>query len=140
MTPAALPDPVAVAGMIGRQLEKLGVPYVVGGSFASSLHGKPRSTNDVDIVADLDEPTVRLFVHSLGEDFYADASVATEAVRAAGSFNIVHSCLPQERLFVMDFTATSRVHFLASISKLLPCLSADIGGLSRVGARMKEAG
>lgn len=90
MTPGALPDPVAVAGMIGRQLEKLGVPYVVGGSFASSLHGEPRSTNDVDIVADLDEPTVRLFVHSLGEDFYADASVATEAVRAAGSFNIVH--------------------------------------------------
>lgn len=90
MTPGALPDPVAVAGMIGRQLEKLGVPYVVGGSFASSLHGEPRSTNDVDIVADLDGPTVRLFVHSLGEDFYADASVATEAVRAAGSFNIVH--------------------------------------------------
>lgn len=90
MTPGALPDPVAVAGMIGRQLEKLGVPYVVGGCFASSLHGEPRSTNDVDIVADLDGPTVRLFVHSLGEDFYADASVATEAVRAAGSFNIVH--------------------------------------------------
>ena len=46
MAPDGLPDPVAVAVIIGRNLETLGVPYVIGGSFASSLHGEPRSTND----------------------------------------------------------------------------------------------
>jgi len=66
------------------------VPYVVGGSVASSLHGEPRSTNDVDVVADLAQATVLLFVKSLGEAFYVDAPAATEAVRAGGSFNVVH--------------------------------------------------
>jgi len=90
MAPGALPDPVAVAVIIGRRLEALGVPYVVGGSFASSLHGEPRSTNDVDVVVDLDLRTAPLFIKSLGEAFYADASAATEAVRAGASFNVIH--------------------------------------------------
>lgn len=90
MSPDALPDPVAVAVIVARQLEKLHVPYVLGGSFASSLHGEPRSTNDVDVVADLDLRTARLFVESLGEPFYADVSAAIEAVRVGGSFHVVH--------------------------------------------------
>jgi hypothetical protein len=90
MTPSALPDPVAVALLVGRLLEKLRVPYVVGGSFASSLHGEPRSTNDVDVVADLDPTAARVFVASLGEAFYADASAAIQAAQSGTSFNIVH--------------------------------------------------
>lgn len=90
MTPAALPDPIAVALLVGRLLEKLRVAYVIGGSFASSLHGEPRSTNDVDVVADLDPTTARLFVDSLGEAFYADSSAAIEAAQSGTSFNIVH--------------------------------------------------
>ncbi len=31
-------------------LEKLGVPYQVGGSLASSVHGVPRSSLDIDIL------------------------------------------------------------------------------------------
>jgi hypothetical protein len=33
-----------------RSLESEGIPYFVSGSFASSAHGIPRSTNDIDIV------------------------------------------------------------------------------------------
>ena len=90
MAPDALPDPIAVAVIVARQLEQLRVPYVVGGSFASSLHGEPRSTNDVDVVADLDEAAASLFIASLGDAFYGDAAAATDAVRAGGSFNVVH--------------------------------------------------
>lgn len=36
-----------------RALEDLRVDYLVGGSLASSYHGTPRSTQDVDLVADL---------------------------------------------------------------------------------------
>ncbi|HJN16191.1 MAG TPA: hypothetical protein QGH10_11890 [Armatimonadota bacterium] len=32
-------------------LEDMGVGYVVGGSYASSVHGVPRSTNDLDLTA-----------------------------------------------------------------------------------------
>lgn len=90
MAPDALPDPVAVAVIVGQALEKLGVPYVLGGSFASSLHGEPRSTNDVAVVADLDRATALLFVESLGERFYADSITAIEAVRVGGSFNVIY--------------------------------------------------
>ncbi len=34
-------------------LEDLGIPYLVGGSLASSVLGEPRSTNDIDILADI---------------------------------------------------------------------------------------
>lgn len=38
---------------VARVLEGLQVPYAVGGSLASSMHGIPRSTQDGDLVADL---------------------------------------------------------------------------------------
>jgi hypothetical protein len=90
MTPGALPDPTAVAATVTRQLERLGIRYVIGGSFASSLHGEPRSTNDVDIVADLDQRSAVDLVQSLGPEFYADRDAAIEAVRSNASFNVVH--------------------------------------------------
>ena len=39
--------------LVTQTLETLGIPYAVGGSLASSLHGVMRSTLDVDIVADM---------------------------------------------------------------------------------------
>jgi hypothetical protein len=90
MTPGALPDPTAVAATVTRQLERLGIRYVIGGSFASSLHGEPRSTNDVDIVADLDQRSAVDLVQSLGPEFHADRDAAIEAVRSNASFNVVH--------------------------------------------------
>lgn len=39
--------------LVAQTLEQLGIPYAVGGSLASSLHGVMRATLDVDIVADM---------------------------------------------------------------------------------------
>jgi hypothetical protein len=36
-----------------RALHDLGIPYLIGGSLASSAYGEPRLTNDIDLVADL---------------------------------------------------------------------------------------
>lgn len=90
MTPDRAPDPVTIAAEVAQQFDRAGIPYVVGGSFASSLHGEPRSTNDVDIVAQLDVAAAIRFVESLGPEFYVDRDAATDAARAAGSFNIIH--------------------------------------------------
>ena len=46
-------DIVAVAHTLAQTLEKLGVVYWIGGSMASAIHGVPRSTQDVDFVAEL---------------------------------------------------------------------------------------
>ena len=39
--------------VVTQTLESLNIPYAVGGSLASSLHGVMRSTLDVDIVANM---------------------------------------------------------------------------------------
>lgn len=70
MTPEALPDPVEIALEVTDLLEGLGVRYLVGGSLASSVHGEPRSTNDIDILADLREQHVSPFVEAVRPDYY----------------------------------------------------------------------
>jgi len=49
-----LAEPVQVTRQIAETFEALGIKYLVGGSLASSLHGIPRATQDVDIVADIE--------------------------------------------------------------------------------------
>ena len=49
-----LSEPILVVARLVQALDALGVPYLVGGSLASSVYGVPRATQDVDLVADLD--------------------------------------------------------------------------------------
>lgn len=74
---------------VARALDELGVPYLVGGSIASSLHGVPRSTQDADLVADLREEHVPAFVASLEGRFYVDEERVRHAVRRRSSFNVI---------------------------------------------------
>jgi hypothetical protein len=71
-------------------LEHLGVPYLVGGSLASSLHGIPRATQDVDIVARLTQRDVDGLVTALRNTFYLDEAAIREAVELRSSFNLIH--------------------------------------------------
>lgn len=48
-----LSEPVAVTLLVIEALEALGVPYLIGGSLASAVHGVARTTLDADLVADL---------------------------------------------------------------------------------------
>lgn len=43
-------EPFQVALSVADALERCRVPYVVGGSLASSVSGEPRSTLDIDLV------------------------------------------------------------------------------------------
>jgi hypothetical protein len=42
-------------------LDRMGIPYEVGGSVASSAHGIPRTTLDVDLVVDLKPANIEAF-------------------------------------------------------------------------------
>ena len=46
-------EQIAVTLVVTDALDALGVPYVIGGSLASALHGVMRATMDVDVVADM---------------------------------------------------------------------------------------
>lgn len=71
-------------------LDRAGIPYMVTGSLASSYHGEPRATRDVDIVVD---PTpialARLVDDLLAADFYVDAEAAQTALAERTQFNAI---------------------------------------------------
>ena len=59
-----LSEPLLVVARIVAVFDELSVPYVVGGSLASSVYGIPRATQDVDLVADLRLEHVERFTAS----------------------------------------------------------------------------
>jgi hypothetical protein len=69
-------------------LEQAGIPNMIGGSVASSIHGPQRSTNDVDIIiaptpAQLDE-----FLEAVS-GYYVSRPAAWDAFRRRSMFNVV---------------------------------------------------
>jgi hypothetical protein len=85
-----LPEQLAVTMLVVDAFEALSVPYAIGGSFASALHGVMRATMDADLVADLRPGQVVPFALALGEAFYADVEMMRDATRAHSSFNLIH--------------------------------------------------
>jgi hypothetical protein len=85
-----LPELWMVVSLVVRVLEDLDINYYIGGSVASSRHGIPRLTRDVDFIADLPEEKVGSFVTALQEHFYVDDLAVRRAVRTQRSFNLIH--------------------------------------------------
>ena len=71
-------------------LRKLQVRHYVGGSLASSFHGAPRSTMDVDLVAELGEQKISDFVKCFGDEFYLSEAAIRDAVKCRTCFNLIH--------------------------------------------------
>lgn len=76
--------------LVAQTLERLGIPYAVGGSLASSLHGVMRSTLDADIVADMKLEHIRPMIAALSKEFYTDAEMMRDAIEHHRSFNLIH--------------------------------------------------
>jgi hypothetical protein len=85
-----LAEPIAVTLVIADALEVLAVPYAIGGSLSSALHGVMRATMDADIVADLRLKHAEPLAHALGDSFYADGEMIHNAIRRHDSFNLIH--------------------------------------------------
>ena len=83
-------DSTHVTLFVTQTFERLGIPYAVGGSLASSLHGVMRSTLDVDIVADMRLEDIPPLVAALSKDFYADDEMMRDAIEHKSSFNLIH--------------------------------------------------
>ncbi|HEX2207651.1 MAG TPA: hypothetical protein VHG93_08195 [Longimicrobium sp.] len=87
---SAMEEALAVTLHVIGALEQLRVPYVVGGSIASPIYGKPRATQDVDVIADLGEEHIPPFITALQNDFYLDEPAVRDAVRRRSTFNVIH--------------------------------------------------
>jgi hypothetical protein len=73
-----IPEPLRVTLAAAKALERMGVPYFVGGSLASSVHGVARATLDADIIAKLEPEHAGRFAKELGPEFYADVDAITD--------------------------------------------------------------
>ncbi len=76
--------------LVTHALEKIEIPYALGGSLASSLHGVMRSTLDADILADMQIEHIPALVAALSKEFYADDEMMKDAIHHRSSFNLIH--------------------------------------------------
>lgn len=74
-------NPYQVALLVARRLEGLGIPYVIAGSIASTIHGEPRATLDVDVVILLRSSQTSDLCTTFERDFFVDRQGLREAVR-----------------------------------------------------------
>lgn len=114
------PEPIAVTLGVIRVLEALDVPYLIGGSLASALHGVPRATNDADLIVDLKMELVEPLVRALTPAFYADADSIRQAIRDKRNFNLIHlESMFKIDVFVQKARPFDRAQFNRRISAIL---------------------
>jgi len=73
-------------------LERLAVPHMVVGSFASTTYGEYRFTNDIDIVVALTERDVPALLAAFPDsEYYVNPDAVRDAIRHGFQFNVLHT-------------------------------------------------
>lgn len=111
-------EPVEVTLKVTEVFEKLGVPYLIGGSLASTLYGMVRTTQDSDIIAEMRAEHLQPFVAALQDEFYVDDEMIAESIQRNSSFNIIHRetmfkvdvFIPRPRAFLRSQLARAQKH------------------------------
>lgn len=93
-----LSEPISVALLVVEVLDKLGIPYLIGGSIAGAIYGVARSTIDVDIIADVHLQNAVPLADAFDNAFYVNIDSIKDAINNRGSFNIIHL----ETMFKVD--------------------------------------
>lgn len=71
-------------------LDEEGIPYMLTGSLAAAFHGVPRATQDIDLVAGVEEKHLGSLVQGLIDlDLCVNLEAAHEAVVTQGQFNAI---------------------------------------------------
>jgi hypothetical protein len=71
-------------------LEATGTPYMLTGSYASSLQGEPRLTHDIDLVVALTPSAAQsLQLKFPAPDYYLDENAVAEAIERKSQFNLL---------------------------------------------------
>ena len=91
-------EPIEVTLKVTGVLEKLGVPYLIGGSLASTLYGMVRTTQNSDIITEMRPEHIQPFIAALENEFYIDDEMIAESIQRNSSFNIIH----RESMFKVD--------------------------------------
>lgn len=108
------PDIVEVLLKILNVFQILQIEYQIGGSLASSAFGIPRTTLDIDIVADIKPQHIVKIVNLLKKEFYIDKNMIEEAVKNKSTFNLIYL----KTMFKIDvFVLNERLYDQQSFSR-----------------------
>lgn len=103
-------EPIEVTLIVTGVFETLDVPYLIGGSLASTLYGMVRTTQDSDIIAEMRLEHIQPFTSALEADFYLDQEMIVESIQRNSSFNIIH----RDTMFKVDIFIPRPRPFLES--------------------------
>jgi len=71
-------------------LEEIGIPYMVTGSVASSVHGVPRATQDIDVIIEPTREQLVALMNNFTEPIYdADRDDALDAFNRRAMFSVI---------------------------------------------------
>lgn len=76
--------------LVIEYLEAAGIEYMITGSFASNLHGVPRTTQDADIIIELSNKSLERLISLTEDAFYISEEAAKDALRRRDMFNVIH--------------------------------------------------
>lgn len=75
---------------VSELLDACGIPYMVVGSSASSHHGSPRTTQNIDLVVEIGLDSFERLIATLDRDrFYVPEQSARDSVRDRSQFNLL---------------------------------------------------
>lgn len=77
-------------GRLTGLLDEAGIPYMMVGSIGSSLHGRPRATQDADVVIDPTQEQLAFLLARLEQGHYVSRDPALDALRRRTMFNILN--------------------------------------------------
>lgn len=105
-------EPIELARHIADILEPLDIPYAVGGSVASSLLGKSRATQDLDLIIDISPDKAQQLLAAMQGEFYISESAISEAIASdnpSNSFNVIYlPSMEKADIFVLQDDPFSR--------------------------------
>ena len=83
-------EQLEVIRLVADRLEKLGTPYFITGSIASSYYGIPRYTHDLDVVITISEEDISAIMRLFEHEGYLSQEGIRDALSGTGMFNFIH--------------------------------------------------
>ena len=127
------PQDIAVLEKLTDVFDKLNITYVIGGSFASSVYGAVRFTQDADITVQSFSSVAEQLYEILKSDFYISKEAIHQALQSRTNFNIIHLAtafkidifIQKENEFQMQMLSHSRKLPLGKSAKKVSFVSPE---------------
>lgn len=79
-----------VVAQVIAVLEDNRIPYAIVGGYSAIYWGRPRFTQDADLLVDLKPSDIQLLVDALQNEFVVSPEAIQDAIRLRSEFNLIH--------------------------------------------------